>query len=154
MTITEIEDQLPWGFHDAYLERLEADWVRRRLTLQVRVMVSERQDLDRRARLLVEDLAHLIVEPPAEAPGDSKTTQGLWIDSEGLSAAPSTSYTTPASGYFWHRFFVHSTSSSIYICGRTATFEWIESSPADARGQTRALYEGDVIPKVSGERDE
>ena len=68
MTLTEIEDSLPWGLHDAYLESLDGDALQGRVHLVLRVMMSEAQDLDQRARIEILGLTYLYLEPPeAEA---------------------------------------------------------------------------------------
>ena len=140
MTIRDIEAELPWGFHDAYLERLEIDWMRRAVTADIRVMMSERQDFDRRGRLSVSGLAFVVIDPPVQA-GDWE--DGIWIDSDEISTTGSVDVPTVPSGYFLHRFFAHSMGASIFICARGATFDWLESAPSSARAPSRALFPGD-----------
>lgn len=42
MTLDDIEQQPPWGLHDALLQRLSVDWTRAELLLDVRVMLTAR----------------------------------------------------------------------------------------------------------------
>lgn len=53
MTFQDVEASLPWGLHDAYLEGFALDWTRAQLELTVRLMMSEQQDMDQRARVTV-----------------------------------------------------------------------------------------------------
>jgi hypothetical protein len=74
---------LPWGFHDAYLERMDIDWANERLALTVRFMMSERQDMDQRALVTVERLVFCAIDPPEidRARGYVPCPySGLWID--------------------------------------------------------------------------
>lgn len=146
MLIKDIEANLPWGFHDAYLERLTVDWTRGTAQLDLRVMMSEHQDLDQLGRLSLLGLAYIAAEPPSKAVGECFEA-GLWVDSEEVIApyGGGTSMQLPVT-YFLHRFYVHSTESSIYVCAREATFEWIEDSPSNARAQSRALFPGERVP--------
>src|SRR5687768_8751438 len=87
MTLRELEQSLPWGLHDAYLERLDVDYAHTMAGLVARVMMSETQDLDQRARIEIRGLIYLCIEPP-EAPAIEQgpdTTEGLWLDSVAMS---------------------------------------------------------------------
>ena len=89
MTLTDLAADLPWGFHDAFIESLELDWLRARATFTMRLMLSERQDLDRRARVVIEGLVFCSVEPPEIDPSrgyDPIPEDGLRI-SDGAGAA-------------------------------------------------------------------
>ena len=66
-TIAEVTEALPWGLHDAYLEGMDVDWLASTLSLRVRVMISERQDMDRRATIRVTGLVFCSVDPPEES---------------------------------------------------------------------------------------
>ncbi len=85
MKLSEIEEQLPWGLHDAYLERLELDWLRKVLVMDVRLMMNDRQDMDQRAQIKVTGLVYCIIEPPIIDPTkgyEAMPEGGLWIVSE------------------------------------------------------------------------
>ena len=64
MNIATIEASLPWGLHDAYIEAVDIDWSRATLTLSVRVMMTERQDTDRRAKIIVTGLVFCAIDAP------------------------------------------------------------------------------------------
>ncbi len=140
MTLDEIEDALPWGFHDAYLEQLEIDWSSGRAVLGLRLMMSEHQDMDQRAKVIVEGL-HYCSVPPLVQPDAG----GLWLDTGAETKTLSGHPPVPA-GHFLHYFFVRESNQFIHICGRDARLEWIESAPVPARSGMRALFPGDTIP--------
>jgi len=54
----------PWGLHDAYLEGIVLDWLGARLELEVRLMMSEHQDMDQRACVTVTGLVYCAIDPP------------------------------------------------------------------------------------------
>src|SRR5262249_11933992 len=69
MTFQETAASLPNGFHDAELRRFEMDYVRRQLQFDLVIWIGDmdapgRRELYRRARLRVDDVAFLVVEPP------------------------------------------------------------------------------------------
>src|ERR1043165_9058479 len=83
MTFDEIERQLPWGLHDADLERIEIDWHLQRVRLDVRVKVTKRQDVERLGRVTVTGLVFCSVDPPVIDPArgyEALPEGGLSID--------------------------------------------------------------------------
>jgi hypothetical protein len=149
MTLAELVEQLPWGLHDAYLEALSIDWPRGTASLSLRLMVSERQDQERRARIDLSGLVFCSVEPPEIDPesGYNPTpADGLWVDA-GPGPAPGAADQVPAvpEGCFLHWLFVRDWNRFIHVCARHASLTWLsETGPASA--ETRALYPGDEIP--------
>jgi hypothetical protein len=153
MRLDEIERQLPWGFHDAYVERMDIEWTAARLRMYMRVMMSERQDLDQRAVVTMDGLVYCSMEPP-ELKGTAAAAEardGLWVQPDEIDEEkrPAGLPPTPR-GAFLHRFYVTSWNAFFYICAREATFTWLEGKPEKARAGTRALFAGDVV----GGRDE
>lgn len=69
MTLEELENTLPWGLHDAYVEHLAIDWVECIATLRVRVMITESQDMDQRAAIELRGLSYCAIEAPDPASG-------------------------------------------------------------------------------------
>jgi hypothetical protein len=59
-----IEDQLPWGFHDALLVRLEIDWLQALAKMDLRVATTEKQDEDRLGQLTFGGLVFFAIDPP------------------------------------------------------------------------------------------
>ncbi len=150
MTLVEIADGLPWGLHDAYLERLELDWLAARLTLTIRVMMTEHQDMDQRARITIDGLVFCSIEPPEIDPAKGYTRipdGGLWIsDGPGAAEAGATSLPATPEGCFLHWFYVGPWNRFIHVCARDARLEWLEPAPVASRANTRALFPGDEIP--------
>jgi hypothetical protein len=69
MTFEETAAALPNGFHDAELQHFEMDYVHRKLRFDLVVWIgdmddSRRRELYRPARLILDDVAFLVIEPP------------------------------------------------------------------------------------------
>ncbi len=70
MNFEEVTDTLPNGFHDAELRRLEMDYVQRKLQFDLDVWIGDMRDppegreIYRPARVTVEKVALLVIEPP------------------------------------------------------------------------------------------
>jgi hypothetical protein len=69
MTFEETAAALPNGFHDADLQHFEMDYVHRKLRFDLVVWIgdmddSRRRELYRPARLTLDDVAFLVIEPP------------------------------------------------------------------------------------------
>ncbi|HEX7602209.1 MAG TPA: hypothetical protein VF316_11415 [Polyangiaceae bacterium] len=151
MDIATIEASLPWGLHDAYLEAVRIDWSSATATLTVRVMMTERQDMDRRAEITVTGLVLCAIDPPQIDPrrGYEPTPErGLWIDSGEGPANDEAKARLPKlpDGCFLHWFFVQNWNRFIHISGKDAELRWIEEAPVAARSAKRALFAGDLIP--------
>ena len=151
MNISDIEASLPWGLHDARFEAIEIDWSGARLTLCARVMMSETQDLEQRAKLVVSGLVFCTIDPPEIDPTrgyEPTPASGLWVDTGGGAANADAKRRLPAvpEGCFLHWFFVHQWNSFIHICARNAELISVEAAPGPARAETRALFPGDKIP--------
>jgi hypothetical protein len=152
VNISDIEASLPWGLHDSYLEAIEIDWPKARLTLTVRVMMSENQDMDQRAKVVLSGLAFCTFDPPEiDATHGYEPTPacGLWVDTGKGAANADAKRRLPAvpEGGFLHWFFVHQWNSFIHVCARDAKLIWLEAAPAPARAETRAMFPGDEIPE-------
>ncbi len=156
MTIKEIEDALPWGLHDALLERVAIDWLAATVTLSLRVKVTERQDFDRACRIDVGGLVFCSVDPPTVDPSrgyESVPSGGLWIGAGEGAANEESAKQLPEipDGCFLHWMFVRDWNRFIHICGRTATFTWTEPQPrrvgAPARPAPPAAVDaiGDIV---------
>jgi len=141
---------LPWGLHDAYLEDLAVDWLHARLTLTLRLMMSEHQDMDQRARITVEGLVFCSIEPPEidVAKGYEPIPEGGLQISDGPGAEGDSASRLPATpeGCFLHWLFVQRWNRFIHICGRHALLAWLEPLPVASRAETRALFPGEEIP--------
>lgn len=138
MTIARIEAALPWGLHDALLQRLTIDWPRAKLTLTVRVKVTERQDFDRCGEIEVGGLVFCAIDAPEIDPQrhyQPIPRDGLWIDAGEGAAKEEARARLPEipEGCFLHWIFARDWNRFIHICGRKANFEWTEPQPVRRR---------------------
>jgi hypothetical protein len=148
MTLDEIEQQLPWGLHDALLLRLSVDWTRAELVLDVRLMITERQDMDQLARIVVTGLVFCAVDAPEIDPARGyvpTSPTGLRIDA-GPGAARGASLPAVPEGCFLQWIFVSDWNRYIHVCGREAALAWLEDAPQPSGAGGRALFPGDEVP--------
>jgi hypothetical protein len=146
MTLDELENTLPWGLHDAYVESVLFDWTRSSLRLDVRVMMSESQDCDQRARITLEGVAYLSVERASSADDGAVCPSGeLWIDSSVVVNPTELGLPPSPDGGFVQQFFVHTWNRSFFVCARSAALQWLEQDPQPARSRTRAIFPGSEI---------
>jgi hypothetical protein len=150
MTLDELMAPLPWGLHDSYLEALTLDWPRAAASLTVRLMMSERQDQERRARIDLAGLVFCSVDAPEIAPDRGYTptpADGLRLaDSEGAAPGAEAVLPTTPEGCFLHRLYVNDWNRSIHICARDASLTWLDPAPVPAQGHMPALFPGEEIP--------
>jgi hypothetical protein len=147
MTLEELEHLLPWGLHDAYVEQMNIDWIGASLILVVRIMMSENQDLDQRAEVILDGLVYVRIEGP-EPEGSASSAAGLWVQPDAVppERAPR-DLPPPPAGSFVHQFHVSQWNRSFFVCARSAALRWLEPEPAAARAETRALFPGSSIPE-------
>jgi hypothetical protein len=146
----ERDDQLPWGLHDACIERVAIDWMSSPLVIEARVKVDERQTTERRLQITVLDLIYCAMEAPEIDPARGYRPVppgGLWIDS-GAVKDPHPRELLPATpeGAFLQRFFVHDWNRSIVICARDARLKWLDVAPAPTLVASGFALPGDEIP--------
>lgn len=147
-TIGDLLGELPWGLHDAFLEALRVDYLESRLELTVRLMMSERQDRDQRAMIRVDGLVYCAVEAPTAHAMDELEEGPVWIDAgSGIARNAAPGIPEAPEGCFVHWLFVRDWNAFIHICGRDATFTWLEPEPVPARADTGVLYPGDELPE-------
>jgi hypothetical protein len=147
MTLDEIEDQLPWGLHDALLLRLAVDWTRAELAFEARVMITERQDMDQLARIVVTGLVFCAIDAPIIDPASGyipTSATGLRI-AMGPGPARGASLPDPPGGCFLNWIFVSDWNRFIHVCGREAELTWLEDAPQPSRSGG-ALFPGDNVP--------
>ncbi len=145
-TLAEIEDQLPWGFHDATLEGLTIDWLAQTVVLVMRFPMSRSQDIERRAQVSVSGLFFCSIDPvsPRDEPG--LPGQGLWIDAREGAAEGVANLPAIPSGVFLHHILVSSWNyRTIHIAGRDARLVWLGEAEPRQRPEG-ALFPGDPVP--------
>lgn len=151
MNLEDIDDELPWGFHDAFLERVDLDYCAGRAVLHMRFPMSEHQELDRRGRVELEGLVYWISEAPMIDPPtlyQAHTPAGLWIDL--LRDHVREGFTLPACppGCFASTLLVRTWNAFAYLCAREARLVWVDAEAKPARGELRAAYPGEEAPEI------
>ena len=135
MTIEEISNTLPNGFHDAYIRRLSIDYAAREAAFALEVCIgnSESEDASKRdeykqGRLKLEGLLYFVIEPPdIPLPEDDILEEGkLWIadDSTDFDELKSYPKLPELNKGFRHWFFISNYNSFIYVAAMNASFEW------------------------------
>lgn len=148
MTIAELEarENLPWGLHDAELRALHVDYVDMRLVIEVLVQYGERQDRERLARLVVDDLLFLVVDPPDLQDDGSMETRSGRVDPVGglLAAAVGRLPKLPSDAY-GESVFVSDWNAFFHFAAKTSPrLEWVDVELV-AKGKAGALFPGDDI---------
>jgi hypothetical protein len=117
MTIEEIEETLPNGFHDANLRKIEIDYAKGEVKVEVSVWIGDLESSDeelrekkRDGRLMVSGLQFCMIERP-DSRYPYQEAGSLWIadSNEG----------------FIHYFFINNWNSFIILAAKDARFEWI-----------------------------
>jgi hypothetical protein len=145
-----IENQLPWGLHDALLLKLEIEWVLARARLDLRIPMTESQDQDRLGQLTFDGLLFCSLEAPEldKVRGYVATTSdGLQVDcGEGMGREtfrPSLPAIPPDHFLLW--LFVREWNRFIHICARSVRLSWLEDGTNSRVGHRKALFPGDEV---------
>lgn len=124
MTLDEIEQSLPNGFHDSSIFGVRLDYVQRtaELDLEIWVAVSDDEDLEQYSRvtLSISGLIYFVIEPPG--PPNTSHDAPTLVDG-GSSELERAAYPLPKplpAGAFTYWFFVSSWNSFIHIAALTA----------------------------------
>jgi len=159
MTLEELADTLPNGFHDSALQRLSVDYVRRAAHLEMSIKVgdsdglAEQRDDIRDARVEVSGLLFLVVDPPSTARGyDFKSPGELWVVDgyETRSIPEFTKLITPdllgslPPEAFVHSFFISEWNSYIHIAARDCAMKWIGEA-RHYKGPRQAFLPGETV---------
>jgi len=134
MRLEEIERMLPNGFHDALLERICVDYVKRCARLDLHVWMGDLRSQDKESReayregqLRLDDLLFCVIEPPD--PTYSYYESGSLLLGAGslksteIPSLPQLPGPLPE-GAFTHWFFVQKWNAFIYVAAMDAHFEW------------------------------
>ncbi len=131
MTFDELDRSLPNGFHDAWIKRIEVDYVARKVSFVMEILVGLPEDPPgRRSRLrdglvVLEGMEFIVIEPPTPGAAIEKD-RGLWVDSYVGGPLPpeAESLPTPAD-CFLAAFYVDQLNSCMCIAARDARHQWI-----------------------------
>ena len=130
MTLTDVDRLLPNGFHDAYLLRFAADYVKATLSLDLDLWVGSPDaktpaERERRkpGRIRISGLAWCVIAPPdvivRPNPRGFRIDAGPVSDLETPPKLPA-----PPPGVFSWWFFVQNWNTSLYVAGREASIDW------------------------------
>ncbi len=130
MTLTDIDRQLPNGFHDANLLRFAVDYAKATLTLDLDLWVGSpdaKTPLERErrkpGRIRIAGLAWCVIAPPdvivRPNPRGFRIDAGPVSDLEIPPKLPE-----PPPGVFSWWFFVQDWNTSLYVAGQSAEIEW------------------------------
>jgi len=129
MTFQEAATSLPNGFHDAELQRFEMDYVHRTLRFDLVVWIgnmddSQRRELYRPARLTLDDVAFLVIEPP-DVKYPSLTAGRIRIDA-GEGQPPQSSSTLPVApaGTRTTWIYLEELNTFLLFAAGNASLEW------------------------------
>ena len=130
MTLQELDDSLPNGFHDAYFRSIAIDYERRTVTITSSILVGlpdeapGMRDRMRDAVVVIEGLEFVSIEPPAER-NDYKPGRPLWVDFVGRGTTGGSDGET-AGDCFVGEFYVHDWNSTIRLSGRNVRLVWVD----------------------------
>lgn len=145
MTLEELADTLPNGFHDAEVRQLKIDYVKREVRLLLDLCVgdpsAETEELRegyRQAEVKLSGLLYWVIEPP-----DARYAYGkagtLWIDAGALeSDEPQLSVKLPESlpsGAFASWIFVQDWNSFMHVAAMDASIKWKDQVHVQTRKQ-------------------
>jgi hypothetical protein len=130
MTLTDVDRELPNGFHDAYLLRFAADYARGTLALDLNLWVGSpdartqaERDHHKPGRVRIDGLCWCVIAPPDAIV--VANPRGFRIDAGPVSdlETPPTLPSAPPGVFSWW-FFVQEWNTSIYVAGRSAALDW------------------------------
>jgi hypothetical protein len=131
MTLDELDDTLPNGFHDAQFQRISIDYGERCVLIELDVWVGGMQYKDlaernrmRKGRLRINGVQFCAIEPPT--PDSQFARDGsVQVDMFRADNPPAVTKSLP-SDCFLGAFFVNEWNSVIYLAGKSASLEWLE----------------------------
>ncbi len=134
MQLVEIENALPNGFHDAFLESVHVDYVSKRAQMKLRLCIGDpdastenKREAYKEANLELLGVVYFVIEGP-DLKSKYAETKGLWIDggdakSDSAPAMPVPIEQLPP-GTFAYWFFVRDWNSFIQVAAQDARLQW------------------------------
>jgi hypothetical protein len=130
MTLKEIEQTLPNGFHDSDVSNLQIDYVNRQLRMEMAIWVGEmvKDDAERekyrKAVLQIDNFFYCVIESPDERYEYAKS-KPLWIDMGNPKNKPNLPTNIPQEA-FVESFFVNQWNSFIHLAALNAKLTWAQ----------------------------
>jgi hypothetical protein len=132
--LVEIENSLPNGFHDAFLESVNIDYTSRRGLIKLRLWVGEldaateaEKEAYKSAELELLDLVYLVIDAPDPGSEYAKAKE-VWIDGGEAKADSAPTAPVPVDllprGAFAYWFFVRDWNSFIHVAAKDAKLQW------------------------------
>ena len=135
--LIELENTLPNGFHDAFLETLTLNYAANNAELVLNLWVGdlhatteEEREAYKRAKLYLTGLVYFVIDPPYHDPEYKyEEGEGLWLgagdareisDREDLK--PKADLPDDAFAYW---FYVHEWNSHFHVAAKGASLEWL-----------------------------
>ena len=141
VTLEELAQTLPNGFHDAEVKAIAIDYVGRRVVFDVSVWVGDMEakaaprEGYRDGEVVIEGLRFIVVEPPDPRYPFGREAPVRVSGCERVSASEMPVVSAVPVGCFVSRFFVVDWNSFIYVAGVGAELTW--ASDAYDRGPER-----------------
>lgn len=143
MTLDELDNFLPNGFHDTQITSMELDYVAGTATLNVELLVGWPEDPEperqayQAAVLKIAGMGFCSIEPPFASydfipDGNPITASGDPAKTDHLPSLVELSGKFPE-GVWCYRFFVIEWNGFIHIAGRDAEVNWIGPKPKHAK---------------------
>lgn len=135
MTLTELENSLPNGLHDAQVSRLHFDYKGRLATLDLAICTgdpgaktAEERGEYKNAQLIISGLQFAVIEPPDPKYSFLKAA-ALTIDAcDSEDRVDGNLLSTLPAGAFARSFFVNEWNAFIHLAGMDASIEWNNGS--------------------------
>src|SRR5579871_3010644 len=130
MTLEQLDNSLPNGFHDSYIDRMSIDYIERKAVWDVQILVGlpddgpDTRDAYRTARMSFAGVQYICFEPPCPNYGystDSVEIDGLYDSKEYFNV--DLMKDLPGS-VFARSFYSRSWNSFLHIAAESVQFEW------------------------------
>jgi hypothetical protein len=142
MTLDELDNTLPNGFHDAEIFSYEVDFVEATAKFHLNLLVgwpedpAEERQKYQEATVVVSGLCFLSIDPPSSTypflpDGKPICVSSDPADADTLQSLPDLAAKFPGSTWCY-RFFVHDWNAFIHIAARDAQVTWVGEKPKHA----------------------
>jgi hypothetical protein len=153
VTLVELENSLPNGFHDSALASFEVDYARRFLRARFSLKVGVPDDSPETrndGRVEITGLVFLVIDPPDKR-SDFTAADEVWI-ADGYETASIPQFTGHLNellkalpqGAFAHSFFVSDWNSYMHVAGSGCSIKWIGDRYA-VSGRRKSYLPGETI---------